>query len=129
MENEWRWLESTKELQSVTYGYDWTKFSTKSLADYIWWNVFAANQELAETAVEFSWKPWATDPPFVNRDRIRDEVIDVLHFLGNILVSLGVDDDELAYFYALKQQKNRKRQASGNYSARKGSLGEGSDVE
>lgn len=129
MASDWRWLESTKELQQLTYGYDWTKFSTKSLAEYIWWNTFAANQELAEMAVEFSWKPWATDPPFVNRDRVRDEAIDVLHFLGNILTSLGVTDDELAHHYQLKQDKNRRRAASGTYSAKKGGLGEGSETE
>lgn len=99
------------------------------IAKYIEWNLFAAYQELAEMAVEFSWKPWAVDEPFVNRDRIRDEAIDVLHFLGNILTSIDVTDDELVYFYQLKQDKNRRRAASGKYTARKGGVGEGSDAE
>lgn len=128
MENSWRWLESTKELQEETYGY---KFSPDSepqwVAAYLEWNVFAAYQELAELAVEFSWKPWAVDPPFVNRDRVRDEVIDVLHFAGNILTAIGVTDEELAEHYQAKQSLNRRRHYSGAYSAKKGGLGEGSD--
>jgi dimeric dUTPase (all-alpha-NTP-PPase superfamily) len=92
------------------------------------WNCTAAVQELAEVREEFSWKPWATDSPFVNRDRVRDEIIDVLHFLGNMLTVIGVNDEELAEAYQKKQQKNRERAASGTYSARKGGLAEGSDI-
>lgn len=129
MADSWRWLKSTKELQEGVYGYQWEGSSPKEQTPYLLWNTFAAQQELAELSVEFSWKPWATDDPFVNRDRIRDEAIDVLHFLGNILTCIGVTDDELAHFYQLKQAKNRRRQASGTYSAKKGGLGEGSDAE
>lgn len=135
---DWQWLESTYDLQSNTYGYDLEYLSTgcanleleptTDLASYIQWNLFAAHQELAEAAVEFSWKPWAVDEPFVHRDRIRDECIDVLHFVGNILVALGVDDEELAFYYKSKQERNRARAASGSYSAQKGGLGEGSDI-
>lgn len=129
MENNWRWLSSTKSLQEQTYGYKFHHSMVPEIAKYIEWNLFAAYQELAEMAVEFSWKPWAVDEPFVNRDRIRDEAIDVLHFLGNILTSIDVTDDELVYFYQLKQDKNRRRAASGKYTARKGGVGEGSDAE
>jgi hypothetical protein len=96
--------------------------------DFLDWNVTAAIQELAEVREEFSWKPWATDEPFVNRDRVRDEVVDVMHFLGNILVAIGVTDEELAEAYQAKQEKNRLRKESGSYSARKGGIAEGSDV-
>lgn len=131
MANEWGWLESTKKLQEETYGYifDDIQQQTGDIAFYLEWNVFAAYQELAELSVEFSWKPWAVDEPFVNRDRIRDEAIDILHFVGNILTAIGVTDEELAEHYQAKQEKNRRRAASGKYSARKGGLGEGSDVE
>jgi hypothetical protein len=125
----WVWLASTYELQTKTYGYDFRAMSVKDLAKYITWNVFAAHQELAEASVEFSWAPWATDEPFVNRTRVVDELIDVLHFVGNIMVSLGVTDEELAVRYAAKQDKNRRRVASGSYSKRKGGLGDGSDSE
>jgi dimeric dUTPase (all-alpha-NTP-PPase superfamily) len=128
----WRWLRSTKYLQTNVYGYDMDHLATlehpDGTAHFLDWNVTAAVQELAEVREEFSWKPWATDQPFVNRDRIRDEIIDVLHFLGNALVAIGVDDEELKMHYQHKQEVNRQRHDSGTYSARKGGLSEGSDV-
>ena len=130
----WRWLESTDKLQRETYGYGSLYASAVDgredfeVADYLNWNCTAAVQELAEVREEFSWKPWATDNPFVNRDRVRDEIIDVMHFLGNMLTVIGVTDDELAEAYQKKQEINRQRAASGTYSAQKGGLAEGSDV-
>jgi dimeric dUTPase (all-alpha-NTP-PPase superfamily) len=97
------------------------------MAHYLDWNQTAAVQELAEVREEFSWKPWATDQPFVNRERVRDEIIDVLHFLGNMLTAMGVTDEELALYYQHKQDINRQRAASGTYSAIKGGLAQGSD--
>lgn len=127
--SNWRWLESTAELQEDSYGYSYEKFlvDEAGLTHYLDWNVTAAVQELAEIREEFSWKPWATDLPFHHRDRIRDEVIDVMHFLGNILTSVGVTDEELEAFYRAKQDINRRRQASGTYSAQKGGLPHGSE--
>lgn len=137
--SDWRWLESTRRLQEQIYGYDFDDWleaveglndpALHPLTQYLQWNVLAAQIELAETTVEFSWKPWATDKPYVNRDRLRDELVDVLHFVGNMLVAIGVDDEELEDAYQVKQAKNRRRQLSGSYSARKGSLGEGSEAE
>lgn len=127
----WRWLESTDRLQRETYGYG-TMYEAALkdpavLVEYLDWNQTAAVQELAELREEFSWKPWAKDRPFVNRDRILKEAVDVAHFLGNILTCLGVTDEEWEDAYRLKQDINRKRAASGTYSAIKGGLDQGSD--
>ena len=129
MSKPWKWLESTKELQEQIYHYDYQilRDNPPALARYIDWNLTAAVQECAEVREEFSWKPWARDEYFVNRNRIRDEVIDVMHFLGNIMTAIGVTDGELEDAYQYKQDINRQRQASGTYSARKGGLSEGSD--
>lgn len=131
----WRWLESTDKLQRETYGYGNLYEATRDgdqadekVADYLDWNQTAAVQELAEAREEFSWKPWAKDEPFVNRERVRDEIIDALHFLGNMLTVMGVTDEELAGAYQEKQDINRARAESGTYSAKKGGLSEGSDV-
>lgn len=128
----WRWLESTDKLQRETYGYG-DEYSQASvdpakMAHYIDWNCTAAVQEMAEVREEFSWKPWATDTPFVNKGRVLNEIVDVLHFLGNILTVMEVTDDELAIVYQEKQDINRRRAASGTYSAKKGGLAEGSDA-
>jgi hypothetical protein len=67
---------------------------------------------------EFDWKPWVkTELGFLNRDAFVGEMIDVLHFVANMLVAAGCTDDELSNKYAEKQQKNRDRMASGGYSA------------
>jgi hypothetical protein len=128
----WKWLESTDRLQRETYGYgnmyEVARRDPSVLTEYLDWNQTAAVQELAEVREEFSWKPWAKDEPFVNRERVRDEIIDVLHFLGNMLTSIGVTDEELERAYQMKQEINRQRAASGTYSARKGGLAFGSDV-
>lgn len=133
---EWNWLKSTHELQSKTYHYPLDEFSKQvetgnispALAHYLLWNTFAVYQELAELAYEFSWKPWATDEPFANKDRILNEVVDINHFLGNILTGIGITDSDYEAAYREKQQKNRDRAASGSYSAKKGGVGEGSDL-
>jgi dimeric dUTPase (all-alpha-NTP-PPase superfamily) len=127
---KWKWLESTYKLQSQTYHYDLEGMVDAVKdgavdavdADYFDWNATAAVQELAELREEFSWKPWATDMPFINRDRIRDEAVDVLHFVGNMMVALGVTDKEFWEAYEQKQELNRQRKASGTYSAKKGGL-------
>jgi hypothetical protein len=133
MAEDWKWLESTDKLQRGTYGYgpiydDYARGATYYPSYYLDWNATAAVQEMAEVREEFSWKPWATDAPFINRDRVRDEIIDVLHFLGNMLTVIGVTDEELAEAYQKKQAINRARAGSGTYSARKGGLSEGSDA-
>lgn len=131
-ENEqWRWLESTDRLQRETYGYgnmyELAKEDPSVLVEYLDWNQTAAVQELAELREEFSWKPWAKDKPFVNRERIIKEAVDVAHFLGNILTSVGCNDEEWEAAYRLKQDINRHRAASGTYSAIKGGISKGSD--
>lgn len=124
----WRWLESTLVLQRDTYHVD-PGMDVAAQCKYLDWNLTAAGQELAEVREEFAWKPWATDEPFVNRDRVIAECVDVLHFVGNILTGVGCDDLELWDAYREKQEKNKRRQASGTYSARKGGISEGSEVE
>jgi hypothetical protein len=138
MATDWEWLKSTKELQTEVYNYDldwWVDglgigapSVVKELSAYIDWNMTAAVQEMAEARIEFSWKPWAVDQPFDNKERLLNEIVDVNHFLGNVLTAMGVTDEEYAAAYQAKQQKNRERAASGSYSAIKGTLGEGSEV-
>jgi len=133
---EWKWLSSTAELQLDTYGYPifaWESMLNvgeipRELPPYLLWNTFAIYNELAELAYEFNWKPWANDGDFVNRDRILEEAVDILHFLGNILTAVGVGDTELWKAYQEKQALNRERAKSKEYSARKGGVGRGSDA-
>lgn len=118
----WRWLESTEVLQREAYGFDWSRQGrdVALVAASLKENLIAAAVELlGEVPREFAWKYWARDEPFVNRDRVLAELVDVGHFVANMLVTLGVTDDEWEAAYQAKQEENRRRQRDG-YSARKG---------
>jgi hypothetical protein len=128
-EQNWGWLSSTKELQEQTYRYESPEnMDDSEVCNYIDWNLTAAVQELAELRVEFHWKPWATDPAYFNRERIIEEAVDTLHFIGNILHGVQCSDEEFWAEYRRKQEINKQRAASKNYSAKKGGLGDGSDA-
>lgn len=123
------WLMSTQYLQEQVYGYPrmGNEGDLAVIATYLDWNQSAAVQELAELREEFSWKPWATDDPFVHRERIMAEAVDLLHFVGNMMHAIGATDAEFWGAYRDKQLLNVRRQESGTYSAQKGGLAEGSD--
>lgn len=59
----------------------------------------------------------------MNRTRVLDEIVDVLHFVANMLVAIGVTDDELEASYKAKQAINRQRQID-RYVAASGQEGE-----
>lgn len=113
----WRWIESTRELQTQSYGLDpWTlEEGTSELADFISWNAHAAHVELAEFAAETGWKPWAKDRGWLRRAQAVEELVDVMHFVANLFAALRVTDEEFERVYRRKQQVNRDRMASGEY--------------
>jgi hypothetical protein len=113
--NVWRWLDSTKELQEQSFGFKLPFPEGTELADYVTWNHSALVQESGEMLAEFGWKPWAKNRGWVNRELALKEAVDVGHFLANILVAIGVTDEEWQAAYQAKQQVNRDRMASGTY--------------
>jgi hypothetical protein len=115
--SEWRWLESTRRLQEESFGVDYARFAKEApnpeLADYLTWNVTALVAELGEFLQEVGWKPWTTRRGWVYRERAVKELVDVAHFLANLICALGVTDDEWEQRYRLKQEVNAQRQAHG----------------
>lgn len=111
----WRWLTSTRQLQEEAFGVDFTALTSDpdELADSIVMNHSALVVELSEFMNEVGWKNWATPRGWINRDAAVGELVDVAHFLANILVRLGVTDDEWERLYQVKQNVNRARQRSG----------------
>jgi len=106
------WLNSTLDLQRSAFEIDPPYLKEDERAEFIRWNVLAAEDELHEALNEVGWKPWATDRYF-NRDAFVGELIDVMHFIANLLVTAGVTGDELSQRYHSKQQRNRYRQEIG----------------
>lgn len=110
------WLLSTRALQRDGFGADAIEMSDEDWADYVLWNYAAATVELGEFLQELPWKPWKPNrgrPDAHARERAVVELVDVLHFVGNILVALEVTDDELSEAYEAKQRENRARLADG----------------
>lgn len=109
----WRWLESTNRLQRESFGFIPEEVTSDQLADYFTTNCWALVAELAEFSQEVGWKPWASPRGWVEKERALNELVDVGHFLANLLNALGITDDQWEAAYRLKQQLNRKRQEDG----------------
>lgn len=106
------WIMRTRVLQKEAYGADPVGLSGKEREEYVRWNVLAAEDELHEALAEISWKPWAKSE-FFNREQFVGEMVDVLHFVGNLLAVANVTGTELTTRYSSKQDKNRERQRDG----------------
>lgn len=76
-------------------------------------NHTAAVIELSEFMQEVGWKPWASPRGWVNRDAALRELVDVGHFVANLLCALDVSDAEWERAYRAKQEVNRQRQRDG----------------
>ena len=113
-----QWLDRQRALQrlgakfGVTQG-DPGELHGKARDDYLRWNALAAHHELVEMVDETSWKPWADDDAPWNREEFITEAVDVLHFLGNMLLCENVTGAELSHAYAKKLAKNAKRWEEG----------------
>lgn len=117
---QWEWLASTRALQEEYFlDVDFASMTPEDRATYISTNVLAANLELAELLGEVGWKPWTSPRGWINRDEAVVEVVDVLHFIANILAAMDVSEVELWEAYRHKQSVNRQRQTAG-YDGRSG---------
>lgn len=111
------WLERTLELQRTTYKTNPPALEGEARAEYVRWNVLAAIDELTEFLDDFGWKPWA-----VNQGEIKDrphaieEIVDVMHFIANLLCVLDTSGDELDVIYRHKMAVNAARQQTGSYT-------------
>lgn len=108
----WKWLQSTVALQADAYGHEFPK-QGEDLGAWIRTNVTALTAEVGEALKEIGWKPWSTGQGYVNREAYLGELVDAGHFLANLLVAVGITDEEWEAAYQRKQQVNRDRQAAG----------------
>jgi hypothetical protein len=111
------WLKQTRILQTVSFGQDPAELEGEARADFISWNFTAMVIELGEMMGEFpSWKPWVTERgENLNREQFIAEMVDALHFAGNILAAVECTDEEFNEAYLKKMAKNAARMASGEY--------------
>ena len=113
------WLRETRKLQEEGFKIDYSAMEgdeplkLNNLIEYSRWNMLAIDDEMAEMRQAMSWKPWQADEPYVDREELIHEAVDVLHFVANIVVAAGGTDEQLNEYYLAKMEKNRQRQLKG----------------
>lgn len=104
------------ELQVGTYGNQLHEMSDRERIEFIKNNILAATDELHEAMAETGWKPWASSN-HVNGDAYFNELIDLWHFVMNLMLATGHHPDWVAEQmyerYIAKRNKNIKRQQDG----------------
>jgi hypothetical protein len=105
-------FERQLKLQVSSYGGDPNDLPIEDKIQYIRVMTLAAINELNEAVDETSWKTWVTDN-YINRDAYVGELVDVLHFLVNLCLAVGVTPAELEALYQAKADKNKARMESG----------------
>jgi len=106
------WLTSTHELQVKSFGQVPEELKGDELKHWFQMNVLAATDELHEFLNEVPWKMWATNLE-INRDAAIGEIVDAMHFVGNLLATLSCTGEELTLRYREKQMRNAKRMLEG----------------
>jgi len=65
--------------------------------------------ELAELIDEVNFKWWKNEKP-VDTDKVKDELVDILHFFVSMCLKTGMSAEELHQRYLDKNQENFDRQ-------------------
>lgn len=128
-----------KDIQENVYKYNFEEMRNLPLDEFrrfFDWNYHAIQDELRETFDALGgikdgignavWKPWKKDfkeklPTMTFNDlsdddkkELKMELIDIQHFLFNMMLAAGMTTDELFNFYFSKNIENRRRQEN-NY--------------
>lgn len=107
-EDDWfgEWLTAQERLQREVFEVE--PFSEG--IEYLRWNVLAAVTELVEVLNETNWKPWSTSAGVGLQADFVEELVDVLHFVGNLALWAGIRGPELTEKYQAKLEENARRQ-------------------
>lgn len=127
-----------KDIQENVYGYDFDQLRSKPLSEFrqfFDWNYHAIQDELRETFDALGgikdgigngvWKPWKksyhekapnmtfNDLSESDKKELRMELIDIQHFLFNMMLASGLTPQDLMNMYFSKNKENRARQQRG----------------
>lgn len=69
----------------------------------------AMEDEISEVRAEINWK-WWKNPKEVDEDALKEEVIDLWHFLVSLSQKVGLTAEEVARIYHEKNAENHARQ-------------------
>ena len=127
-----------KDIQETVYKYDFAALQNGPLSEmreFFDWNYHAIQDELRETFNALGgindgigngvWKPWKkayreqapnmTYASMSDRDKkeLKMELIDMQHFLFNLMLAAGMTPEELMNYYFAKNKENVERQKRG----------------
>lgn len=111
-------LEKQRALQRKSFGVDPHTITGEDRVKYIRMNSLAAIAELIEALNEVDgWKDWQTEREnagsFKSWENYVGEMVDVLHFVANLLNASGITEEMLRYLFEKKQEENARRQRDG----------------
>lgn len=91
-------------------GHNYNDMSTEELIEYLKGQIMALQAETIEALDEMSWKPWTHGEKFVNREALGGELADILCFLVNLALGVGLTAKDLYALHQEKAARNIKRQ-------------------
>jgi hypothetical protein len=128
-----------KNTQEGVYGYDFKSLSLGEIKDFWLWNTRAIEDEISEaydalggisnngqTSIGNAvWKPWksnhrkgyelkVSDLSEEDLKELKMELVDIQHFVFNLMISVGMTAEDLYNFYKSKNIENIRRQQN-NY--------------
>ncbi|HEY8424089.1 MAG TPA: dUTPase [Clostridia bacterium] len=77
--------------------------------EWIQKNILALISELSEVLSEVNFKWWKNNKE-INRQALKEELVDVLHFFISMCIHAGMTAEELYEIYVKKNKENIKRQ-------------------
>lgn len=87
----------------------------ENVSEYVRQVVLCLEDELHEALEHVHWKPWKTSRGFKDRDKYRAELADVLHFVLDLYLSVGLTGEDIYQDYLSKHRENLKRRNSVEY--------------
>ena len=85
------------------------KLSNIPMAQWIQMETLAMMSELAELIDEVNFKWWKNEKP-VDNDKVKGELVDILHFFVSMCLKTSMTAEELHSLYLAKNQENFDRQ-------------------
>jgi len=80
-----------------------------SSQEWIQKQTLAMLSEMAELIAEVNFK-WWKNPKEINERAVKEEIVDILHFLVSMALSAGMSAKEMFEIYLDKNEENFKRQ-------------------
>lgn len=65
--------------------------------------------EAIEVDNELPWKTWEKEPKVVDYDHVEEELIDILHFVMESFIALGMSPRDILEAYSAKNKVNHER--------------------